>query len=792
MIKKYEVNSKDLTSDIKIKNHKFNTTLDFGKVKGNLGQKRACDALDYGMKMRIKGYNIFVSGLTGTGRSTYVHRLSDEFAKQNFDKKTIKDYIYVYNFKNQYEPICIELPAGEGKLFQTTIQKTFSKIKNELTKSFSSTKYINSYSKFESVYDEAVDKSLEKLNKKAKTKKIMYHAVDDGLVSVPINSDGSILSDDDMENLTHDDFIRYKNNISKLSTDLNKALDEIKNAQENYEKTIETFDKEIVQKILDNWFENLYVEYSYNKKIIEYLNDVEQDIIDNLDKFKMSEAKGRVIISSIAKSRDFFDRYKVNLFIDNSKADRLPVVTEINPTYYNLNGYLEYRNKQGSFYASFLDIKSGALHRANGGILIINVHDLLANPYSWDCIKRALNTQSVKIDSLSEHSAYIITTSLKPEKIDLNVKIILIGDYETYDLLYDYDENFSKLFRVLAEFDTQMDNTATNQKNFASTIKLKCEEKHIKQLDKEALFELIRYSNRLAEDKNKLSSMFNKIMDVIYEANFLSESQNEFITKDDIKNALKQKIYRNNMYQEHLYDMYKDGSLLIKIDGEEIGQINGLVVITEGDYTFGSVSKITASSYIGKEGIINIEREIKTSGSSHDKGIMTLAGYIGRRYGKEKNLSFTSSITFEQNYGYIDGDSASSTELYAIFSSIADIPLKQYIAVTGSVSQLGEIQPIGGVNEKIEGFYNICKLKGLTGNQGVIIPKLNVQNLVLNDEVIASCESGAFHIYAISTVDEGLEILTGLNKKQIDEKMNDTLQKFIDYFEADVDQQDDW
>lgn len=784
-MQKYEVRIKDLSPDIKIKNKKFNSTADFADSNGSLGQERACNALEFGIKMDIRGYNIYACGMTGTGRNTYVHKISEELAKENFDLSTLSDYLYVYNFKNRYEPISLQFPAGEGKIFKERVENAVEQIKEGLSRQFSSIKYINSSSKFETKYNEAVDAALDKLNTKAKRKKIMYHAVDDGIVSVPINGDGSMLTPEDMEELTDEDFSKYRANVAKLQPDLNKALDEIKTAQDTYDNSVEEYDNDIVQEMIDKWLDGFLTEYKEDDKVFNYIVDMKEDILKNTDKFKKIDQKGKVILSAIGKTKEFFDRYRINLFLDNSAAKSLPVITQSNPTYYNLNGYTEYRNKQGSFFSSFLDIKPGALHKANGGILIMNVKDLMSNPYSWDCIKRSLNTKSIAIDSLSEYNSYIITTSIKPEKIDLNIKIILIGDYETYEILYEYDESFRKLFRVLAEFDTQIKGNLQNQNKFASSIKQKCIEKGIKHLDKDALVELIKYSNRLAEDKTKLSSMFNTIMDVVCEANFLSEEKSELITKDDIKSALAQRKYRNNMYQERLYDMYKDGILLIKIDKEEIGQINGLVVITEGEYTFGSVSKITASSYIGKEGIVNIEREIKTSGTSHDKGIMTLSGYIGRRYGRDKNLSFTSTITFEQNYGYIDGDSASSTELYALFSSIGQIPIKQYIAVTGSVSQFGEIQPIGGVNEKIEGFYSICKLKGLTGNQGVIIPKLNVQNLVLDDEVIESCKKGEFHIYAISTVDEGLEILTGLSKAQIDEKMNENLQKFIDCFESD-------
>ena len=614
-------------------------------------------------------------------------------------------------------------------------------------------------------------------------KRVIFHVGEDGLVSMPLNKDYSIPTEEDIENFTDEDFVKFKTASNKLHKELTKAMDEMRKAEEEYNLLIENYDKKLALNTLEIIFKRYFGDCK-DEKILSYLFDMKEDIIKNLDKFKQVNSKNKVIFTAMKVNKAFFDRYKVNLFIDNSQKDTLPVIEETNPTYYNLNGYLEYKNRQGSFITSFLDIKAGALQKANGGFLVININDLLKNPYSWDCIKRTLKTRTATIDSLSEYNNYILTTSLKPEKMEIDVKVIFIGDYETYELLYDFDEDFQKLFKILSEFDIEMDNTKANQEKFARSLKTHCDKKDIKPLTRDAVFEMIRYSNRLAEDKNKLSSRYNKIMELVYEANYLSESKNKNISQKDILKALEFKKFRNNRYQEKLYEMYKDGTLLIDIEGEKVGQINGLVVISEGEYSFGSPSKITASTYIGKEGIINIEREVKNTGASHDKGIMILSGYLGERYGKDKSLSFTSSITFEQNYGYIDGDSASSTELYLLFSSIADLPIKQYIAVTGSVSQKGEIQPIGGVNEKIEGFFDICTANGLNSKQGVIIPKLNVQNLILKQEVIDACEKGLFHIYAVSTVDEGLEILTGLNKKQIDEKMNKVLQEYTDYFEG--------
>ncbi|EJP25305.1 AAA domain protein [Peptostreptococcaceae bacterium AS15] len=782
-IEKYEISPEQMTSKIKISNLEFKTTKDLKPFEEILGQERATQAINFGVNMKIKGYNIYVCGYTGTGRNSYIKKVTQSYAKENFDKNKLKDYVYVYNFKDEYSPISISFPAGKGKEFQKDMEEMHKAVRKNLIKDFTTVKYANESMKFSIDYENKVEGIIDRLNEKAMKKRVIFHVGEDGLVSMPLNKDYSIPTEEDIENFTDEDFVKFKTASNKLHKELTKAMDEMRKAEEEYNLLIENYDKKLALNTLEIIFKRYFGDCK-DEKILSYLFDMKEDIIKNLDKFKQVNSKNKVIFTAMKVNKAFFDRYKVNLFIDNSQKDTLPVIEETNPTYYNLNGYLEYKNRQGSFITSFLDIKAGALQKANGGFLVININDLLKNPYSWDCIKRTLKTRTATIDSLSEYNNYILTTSLKPEKMEIDVKVIFIGDYETYELLYDFDEDFQKLFKILSEFDIEMDNTKANQEKFARSLKTHCDKKDIKPLTRDAVFEMIRYSNRLAEDKNKLSSRYNKIMELVYEANYLSESKNKNISQKDILKALEFKKFRNNRYQEKLYEMYKDGTLLIDIEGEKVGQINGLVVISEGEYSFGSPSKITASTYIGKEGIINIEREVKNTGASHDKGIMILSGYLGERYGKDKSLSFTSSITFEQNYGYIDGDSASSTELYLLFSSIADLPIKQYIAVTGSVSQKGEIQPIGGVNEKIEGFFDICTANGLNSKQGVIIPKLNVQNLILKQEVIDACEKGLFHIYAVSTVDEGLEILTGLNKKQIDEKMNKVLQEYTDYFEG--------
>lgn len=504
-------------------------------------------------------------------------------------------------------------------------------------------------------------------------------------------------------------------------------------------------------------------------------------MVENIDKFKPKKDTEQNMFGFMQKDDSkFFTRYNVNLFIDNSEQKGCRVINETNPTYYNLTGMIEYKNEIGVLTTSFMELKAGAIHKANGGFLILNVKDLFSHPFAWEALKRTLKTGKINIETLNKQYGYIVTSTLKPEPIDVDVKVILIGDNRIYNLLYGYDEDFAKLFKVMADFDIDVDRNEENIYKVARFISSHCENEGLKHFDKKAVMKIIEYSSRICENKRKLTARFNQIVDILYEAENLSDENSYYVTDKDVKNAIEAKKYRNNKYEQRLNELFEDETLILNVEGEKIGQINGLAVMGTGEYSFGKPSRITASTYRGKRGIINIEREIKHSGSIHDKGVLILSGYLGEKYGKERQLSLNTSITFEQNYSGIDGDSASSTELYVIISSMASIPVKQNIAVTGSVSQKGEIQPIGGVNQKIEGFFDVCKIKGLTGDQGVMIPIQNVKNLMLSDEVIQAVKEGIFNIYAVSNISEGLEVLTGFCESEIDERVNKALDELID------------
>lgn len=781
-ISKWRLEPRDLKLKYNMDDFDFKSTQDLKPLKGIIGQERAAEALNFGLKMKAKGYNIFVAGISGTGRSSYTYSMVSKVAQT---KKNNKDYVYVYNFKNPDEPKAISFQAGEAKHFQKDMDTVVDKLYEEIPKVFTSREYELRNNEIAQKYERMGQNLIEELNEFAKDRGFFFQQGNQGLLTIPLKEDGSLMSDEEYNNLSEDEFARLREKSQDLNKEVTEYMNRMRNLEQKLREKIIELDRKTGERVISFFFDDIVEKYSANEKVILHINDLKEDMVEHINKFK-GQQKASANPFSIQKEdpKKFFERYKVNLFIDNSDRIGAPIVNETNPTYYNLTGMMEYKNEMGFLTTSFMDIKPGALHKANGGFLILNVKDLFSHQFAWEGLKRSLKTNKVTIETLNKQYGYIVTATLKPEPIDMDLKVILIGDYYTYSVLFSYDEDFRKLFRIMADFDVEMQRSSENVYKFARSIATQCEEKGLKHFSKEAVEKVVEYSSRLADSKDKLSSRYNQLVEILYEADALSDETSVFVTAQDVQRAINAKRYRNNKYEEKLNEMYEDGTLLIDIDGEKIGQINGLAVMGTGEYSFGKPARITASSYKGKAGIINVEREVRRSGSSHDKGVLILSGYIGEKYAKETTLSVTTSITFEQNYSGIDGDSASSTELYVILSSIAQIPIKQYIAVTGSISQKGEIQPIGGVNEKIEGFFDVCMLKGLTGNQGVIIPKQNVKNLMLKDEVVEAVQKGEFHIYSISNVEEGLEILTGLNHDEIEEKIHEGLKYYEEKEEA--------
>lgn len=780
-IDKYKVSEDNLKFKCSLDDLDFKTTEDIEPLGGIIGQDRAVTSIEFGLKMKHKGYNIYIAGVSGIGRTNYAKSLIKKNIKFN---ENLKDWIYVNNFRNNNEPVALSFKAGVGKEFKNDIDDIIEKLKVEIPKIFNSKEYENHNRLLMTELENNIHSIIDELNEFAKPKGFKFQITERGLLSVPIKEDGQLMEEPELGNLTPSEIRELRERGLKLNQESKEYIDKIKSCEDIYKNKSNELDRNVGRSLVGFYGQYLLTKYGEDEKVNKYINALCNDIVNNIAKFKKEPEDDKkdamALLGIMPNKRDdkFLNRYRVNLFIDNSECKECKIIVESNPTYYNLTGSIEYKNEMGSLTTSFMEIKPGAIHKANGGFLIINVRDLLSNPFSWECLKRTLKTEKINIESLNKQYGYLVTSTLKPEPIDLDLKVILIGDSYYYNLLYAYEDDFRNLFKIMADFDIEVDRNKDNIYKTVQLISNKCKESNLKHFDKSAVERLIEYSTRISDDKDKLSARFNKIVDIIYEADAVTDDYELYVTRKDVDKAIKQKIYRNNKYEEKLNEMFENGTLLIDLDGEKVGQINGLAVMGTGEYSFGKPSKITASTYRGRRGIINIEREIKKSGSIHDKGVLILSGYLGNRYGKEKPLSISTSITFEQNYNGIDGDSASSTELYAIISSIADIPIKQYIAVTGSVSQKGEIQPIGGVNEKIEGFFDVCKIKGFTGKQGVMIPIQNVRNLILKDEIIEAVKEGSFNIYAISNIDEGLEILTGKSKEEIDLAVNEVLDKY--------------
>ena len=745
---------------------KYDITEELPASRELIGQDRAMEALKYGLSIQKKGYNIYVSGLTGTGRNSYSYLVASEFAEK---RKAPKDWCYVFNFKRPKCPKAIGMEPGQGKEFKKDVEQIIKVIGTEIPKTLTSKEYETNRNLLYTSHQKRVQKITNELNALAKQYNFIFRHTERGILSIPL-IDGKPMTDEELEKLPEAEI----EELVKTSNELNqKAYDyvqRIKEVEKEYLQAVKDLREENVLKVLDNHLDALMDKYKDNKDIWEYLTDMKMDIVKNYQMFMREEEKEifEPLFKSMDRKEDFMKRYQVNLFIDNNGRSNAPVIREMNPTYYNLFGKIEYVNEFGVLRTDHMRIRPGSLHEANGGYIIIQVRDLLQNPHAWDGLKRALTAEELIIENIT--GLNVISETLRPQPIPLDVKVIIIGDYYLYQLLYNFDDDFKKLFKIRADFDVEMDKTEENIRKIGSFVAYQCKEEGLKPFDKSALAAIIERSSRIAGNQNKLTAKFNELVEIIYEADqWASMDGRDVVTREDVMKAIEKKNYRNNTYEEKLMELMEKNTIIIDTKGEKIGEINGLSVIDSGQYAFGRPSKITVNTYAGKEGIINIEREVEQSGSIYDKGVLILGGYLGEKYAKNFPLTLTASITFEQSYSGIDGDSASSTELYALLSSLADKPIKQSIAVTGSVNQKGLIQPVGGINEKIEGFYKICKLKGLTGEEGVIIPHQNIENLMLEDEVIEAVERGDFKIYAVKTIDEGIEILTGIEAGEMDE-----------------------
>jgi lon-related putative ATP-dependent protease len=763
-----KLTAEELRMACKIEDIRFDTTAEVPPLEGMIGQERAVKATEFGLRIKRPGYNIFMTGLTGTGKSSYAQSIIKRISAE---EPVPDDWVYVYNFEHPGEPIAMNLPAGLGTDFCRHIEELLEDLKQNIPKAFDGEDYERQKSAYIKEFQEARAVLLEELNKAAQEKGFALKRTTSGFVTIPL-FDGEQISEEDYAKLEQE----KKDELEKKSTEVQLKAMEIMRRVQKVEKNLKEQLKDLDQRIglaaIGHLFQELMEEYDQYPSINKYLQSFQKDVLSNLADFRSDdEEQQNPMLWLRRQSQEQADmRYTVNLLVDNCETEGAPMVYETNPSYYNLLGRVEYENRFGMVVTDFSMIKAGALHQANGGYLILQARDVLTALQSWDVLKRVLRTREIRIENIGEHFGLVAMATLRPQPIPLNIKVVMIGNPFLYQVLYHYDEDFRKLFKIKADFDIEMERKEDNVNKMAGFISYHCSKQQLRQFNREAVAEIVEYSTRLAENQKKLSTRFNEIVDLLFEADTWAELDSvDIVGKAQVEKALEEMVYRSNKYEEKIVESIKEEEILLDLEGSKVGQINALSVLDQGDYRFGRPSRITASTYLGRKGIINIERESDLSGRIHNKGVLILSGHLGLRYGSLTTLNLTASLCFEQSYGGVDGDSASAAELFCLLSSLADVPLRQDLALTGSINQKGEIQPIGGVNNKIEGFYLACKAKGLTGNQGVIIPEKNRTALMLKKDVVEAVEKGQFNIYAIKTVDEGLELLTGMEAGELHE-----------------------
>jgi lon-related putative ATP-dependent protease len=735
------------------------TTEDLVPTSEIIGQERAVRALKFGLGIKDHGFNIYVAGYPGTGRKTAVKNFVEEVAR---DKPVPPDWCYVNNFSNQYEPKAIRLPPGKGKEFRDDVKNLIENIRTALPKAFESDDYASKRDATIRGLEKQRKDLIDKLNAKAQQEGFVIQSTPIGLLLIPVVK-GKPLSQEELLSLPQETKAKIQERREKLDAELRNTMRQFLDMERKIHEELKKLNREVALYAIGHLVEAIIEKYSDNSEITGYLKDVQNDILDNLSQFiKRGEGQQPLPFPVPWMREARFRKYDVNVVVDNSDCKGAPVVMETNPNYQNLIGRTEKEAQFGALITDFTMIRAGSLHKANNGFLIIPVEDLLRNPFSYEALKRAIRDKNIVIEEPQERYGFISTKSLKPEPIPLDIRVILIGNPYLYQQLFILDTDFSELFKVKAEFDTTMERSEENVKKYAAFVCTLCEKENLKHLEQSALAKLIEYSQRIAEDQQKLSTRFAEVGDIIREANFYAvQDKSDVTTEKHVKQAIEEKIYRSKLIQEKIQEMISRGVLLIDTDAEKIGQVNGLSVMGLGDFAFGTPSRVTASVGLGREGVIDIEREAKMGGPIHTKGVLILSGYLNQKYAQDKPLSLSARLVFEQSYGGVEGDSASSTELYSILSALSGLSIKQNIAVTGSVNQKGEVQAIGGVNEKIEGFFEVCKAKGFTGQQGVMIPESNVQNLMLKEEIVDAVKGGKFHIYSAKNIDEGIEVLTG-------------------------------
>lgn len=749
----------------------FETTADLDNAIAIIGQDRAVEAIQFGIGMAQGGYNLFALGPNGVGKYTAVSRYLDQQAKDN---PTPPDWCYVHNFEQPHQPNAISLPAGKASELCQAMENLLDELFTVLPATFESEEYQIQRQAIHDRLQARQEKGLEQLDEAARQEAVALIKTPQGFAIAPL-SEGEVIRTEQFQKLSDAEKLRYEQIIEKYQNKLQKLMRQMPQWSRQSREEVRQLDQEMATFAISPLFaDELMKKYEAYPEVVDYLQAVRQDVIQNADKFLQSDDSGASRSQNpmmaalqarqpLTPESAFFNRYQVNVLVDNSQTHGAPVIYDDHPTFANLIGRIEHEARMGALFTDFSMIKQGSLHKANGGYLILDARKVLLNPQSWEGLKRALQSGEIKIEPLEHSLGLMSTATLEPEPIPLAVKIVLLGERYLYYMLYQLDPDFGELFKVAADFEEEMVRDEANSLLYAQFISSLVKREDLHPFSRAAVARVIEYSSRLAGDAQRLSTHMQPMADLMREASYWSaQNDHALVQPADVQKAIEAQRYRNGRIRERLQEAILRDTVLIDSDGAVVGQINALSVISVGQHMFGRPSRITARVRLGKGEVIDIERKVEMGGPLHAKGVLILSGFLGGRYAEKRPLSLTASLVFEQSYGGVDGDSASSAELYALLSAMASVPLKQSFAVTGSVNQRGQVQAIGGVNEKIEGFFDICQARGLTGEQGVLIPIANVKNLMLRHDVVAAVEAGQFNVYPVETIDEGIEMLTGM------------------------------